>query len=113
MKPTSVPIEPAAPASQRESCSGSAATRPTGDNVTDLASRLRADQGRRWQSGEGVAAESYFAQFPELRSSTECAVDLVYSEFLIREELGEQPQPEEYLSRFPEFGTELRRQFAL
>jgi WD40 repeat protein len=74
---------------------------------------LRADQGRRWQRGERLPAEAYLAQLPPLRADAETAVDLIYSEVLLREGLGESPRPEEYLRRFPEFAAQLRSQFEL
>lgn len=79
----------------------------------ELAAQLRADLCERWHRGERVAVESYLDRHSDLQSAIEYAVDLVYSEFLIREELGEQPKPDEYLERFPQFGPQLRRQFKL
>src|SRR5262249_12422833 len=38
---------------------------------------------------------------------------LAYGEFLLRKRLGEQPRPEEYLTRFPEYAGQLRLQFEL
>ncbi len=40
-------------------------------------------------------------------------IDLIYQEFLLRHRLGYKPDPEEYLSRFPEHAEELRKQFEL
>jgi WD40 repeat protein/serine/threonine protein kinase len=88
---------------------------PTSHGVPaeELAQQLRADQYERWHRGERVAAESYLDRHPDLQLAAEHAVDLVYSEFLLREELGEKPAPDEYLNRFPQFGDQLRRQFEL
>jgi WD40 repeat protein len=81
--------------------------------ATQLAALLRADQCERWQAGDRVRAESYLEKFPAIGTASVYAVDLVYSEFLLREELGDSPAPAEYLLRFPQFAEQLERQFAL
>jgi WD40 repeat protein len=82
------------------------------DRLTWLA-QLRADQDRRWRRGERVPAERYLARLRGLAADAEAAVDLIFSEFLLREALGEAPRPEEYLARFPAHAEPLRRQFDL
>ncbi len=79
----------------------------------ELADWLRADQVRRWQQGDHVTAESILEQYPTLSLAVEHAVDLIYSEFILREKLGDRPRPEEYLCRFPQFSEQLQRQFLL
>ncbi len=74
---------------------------------------LRRDQARRWQQGDRVLVEAYLEQRPALRDDPELVLDLIYSEILLREELGECPRPEEYFRRFPQFETPLRLQFCL
>jgi tetratricopeptide (TPR) repeat protein len=74
-----------------------------------IAAVLRVDQEERWRRSERVPAESYFQHYPELRSDTLTGSELVYSEFQLRSQLGESPSVEEYLSRFPEMGTDLKR----
>lgn len=96
-----------------EPCDHPLAARATDLAPAQLAAELRADQCERWQAGDRVTAESYFEQYPALGSEAEYAVDLVYSEYLLREELGEAPVPDEYLRRFPQFAPQLERQFAL
>src|SRR5262245_51177102 len=116
MKPSDVGIEPIVTGPTPDSGRGTAIGQGSfsdNDEIAGLTSRLRAEQSQRWQAGESIGAESYFSQYPALRSATEYAVDLIYSEFLVREELGQQPRPEEYLQRFPEFRNELQRQFSL
>jgi hypothetical protein len=83
-----------------------------GDRLAWLA-RLRADQDRRWRRGERVPAEHYLARLPGLAADGEAVVDLAFSEFLLREALGEAPHAEEYLTRFPAHAEALRRQFDL
>jgi WD40 repeat protein/serine/threonine protein kinase len=74
---------------------------------------LRHDQQRRWREGERIPVEAYLARYPELKADAESLLDLVYSEIVVREALGERPAAEEYVQRFPEFGPQLERQFAL
>jgi serine/threonine-protein kinase len=84
--------------------------------VTDAAvflAVLRVDQSERFRMGEWVKAETYLAAFPAVRDDPELTVDLVFAEFLLREEAGQAPADEEYLRRFPAHAEELRLQLEL
>src|SRR5262249_44320555 len=74
---------------------------------------LRADQRRRWGRGERAGAELYFERFPAVAADAELAVDLIYTEALLRAALGERPTAQEYAARFPRHADALRRQFLL
>jgi len=74
---------------------------------------LREDQVRRWQIGERVTVEAYLQHLSELAEAPDILIDLIYGEFLLREEAGERPQADEYLQRFPAQAEALRRQFAV
>ncbi len=74
---------------------------------------LRDDQRRRWLAGDRHPAEACLEQRPTLAADAEAAIDLIYSEFLLREELGERPSAEEYLRRFPHLAAGLQRQLDL
>jgi tRNA A-37 threonylcarbamoyl transferase component Bud32 len=76
----------------------------------DLAAVLRVDQRQRWLVGERPTAESYLRDHPGAGADGEAALDLIYGEFLLREELGEAPVLAEYLRRFPEHAAPLRIQ---
>jgi WD40 repeat protein len=78
----------------------------------ELVGVLRVDQRERWQVGERVPAEAYLRRYP-LEGETEAVVELVYGEYLLREELGEAPTLEEYRWRFPAFADRLRQQIDL
>jgi WD40 repeat protein/tRNA A-37 threonylcarbamoyl transferase component Bud32 len=80
-------------------------------SAADLAAAALADLTERWRRGERVWAEAYLERLPALRSSTECVLDLIYGEILVREELGEAPEVAEYIRRFPQHEPALRRQF--
>jgi eukaryotic-like serine/threonine-protein kinase len=84
-------------------------------NMTDirLVDVLCADQLRRWRAGERVPVEAYLKLHPTLRENDESLFELIYGEFLVREALGEVPQIEEFLGRFPQFAERLRRQLQL
>ena len=74
---------------------------------------LRAEQRQRWRAGERPLAESYLDRHPELRADPEAAVDLIFNEFLLREQLGESPSIEEYRQRFPEHAKTLLAQIEM
>lgn len=77
---------------------------------SQIVSVLCIDQWKRWQLGEHVPAEEHLGMHPDLNGTDE-AVDLIFGEFLLREELEEAPKIEEYLKRFPQYETQLRKQF--
>jgi serine/threonine protein kinase/WD40 repeat protein len=78
---------------------------------SEMAAVLRVDQSARWQKGERVAVESYLQEFAAVAADPEAALDVVYGEFLVREELGDGPTAAEYLTRFPALAGQLRLQF--
>ena len=71
---------------------------------------LLADQRERWQAGERVPAEWYLGRFPDFAEDDDLAIDLVFSEYLLREEAGEAPDLAEYAARFPRFASVLALQ---
>jgi WD40 repeat protein len=73
---------------------------------------LAVDQRERWQAGEKVPVEAYRQRFGTLLAREDDLLDLVYHEFLLREELGEQPCPQEYEARFPHLAEQFRLQLA-
>jgi hypothetical protein len=82
-------------------------------SVAEVAPVLAVDQRQRWQQGERVPAEAYLQHHPVLQAEAERALELVYGEFLLREELGEAPVLAEYLQRFPQYAARLRQQVDL
>ena len=65
-----------------------------------LAAVLRVDQRERWRGGERVTARpTTSATSPRCGDDPEAAFEVIYGEFLLREELGEAPDAEEYLRR--------------
>jgi tRNA A-37 threonylcarbamoyl transferase component Bud32 len=74
---------------------------------------LRCDQHERWRQGERMPAETYVQQYRLLREDPDAGLLLVYSEFALRQELGEAATLEEYLERFPEHAEGLRQQYEM
>jgi serine/threonine protein kinase len=70
-----------------------------------------AELDRRLRAGESCRAEHFFAQAPLLASREDWAVELIYTEFVSREELGLRPTPEEFYARFGCWKARLCRQF--
>ena len=84
-----------------------------GLSPTRLAATLRVDQRERWAIGERVPAADYLREFPALRDDPEAALEVIYGEFLLREELGEAPEVGEYLRGHPEYSEQLAIQVDL
>ncbi len=70
------------------------------------------DQRRRWQRGERVTVEAYLAALPA-PAPPDLVVDLVYGEFVLRQEAGDEPAVQEYLDRFPDRAPAIRRQLGI
>jgi eukaryotic-like serine/threonine-protein kinase len=76
----------------------------------ELVERICVDQVRRWRAGQLVPAESYLARYPGLRDDNKAVFELIYGEYLLREERGERPSAAELRWRFPDFVDQLRHQ---
>jgi serine/threonine protein kinase len=79
----------------------------------DVASVVAIDQYERWLAGDRVRAEAYVALLPSGEGRDQAACDVVYGEYLLREQLGESPSPDEYRHRFPDLAGALDRQLDL
>jgi hypothetical protein len=76
-----------------------------------LVKALCRQQQQCWQRGERPLAETFLEQYPTLAGDPTCAVELIFQEFLLREQLGEAPRPEEFIQRFPQFAQQLQLVF--
>ena len=65
----------------------------------------------RLLDGEDLRAESILARFPAVAADEEAALDLIYSEFVVRQRRGEHPAETDWYRRFPEKQEQLRRLF--
>jgi serine/threonine protein kinase len=95
--PGSLPPEPALPGNLRRG---------------ELAALIRAEQQQRWLRGEQVLVEEYLRQHPALLASPEDVVDLVYHEMVLRQQISEPIDLDDYLRRFPAHAEQIRRQWA-
>src|SRR5262245_65132514 len=66
--------------------------------VRRSASPLVRDQQRRWEAGDPVPVEFYLRQQPNLRSDCEALLDLICSEWALREQHGDSLDIEEYVA---------------
>jgi hypothetical protein len=82
-------------------------------NPPQLAAVLLVDLRQRWQGGERLGAEEHLRAYPALRQDPEAALDLIYGEYLLRQEHGETPNLSEFGQRFPEHAKNLRVQIEL
>ena len=72
-----------------------------------------AEMERRLCAGENCTAESLLASHSQLASDTDAALEVIYTEFVAREHLGQQPVPAEFCQRFPQFRDELEKLFQI
>jgi eukaryotic-like serine/threonine-protein kinase len=70
-----------------------------------LGSRLVGEMATAWRRGERPTAEAFLDRHPEL--SEEAALRLIYEEFCLRQEAGQEVAPVEVAGRFPAFRAEL------
>jgi serine/threonine protein kinase len=78
--------------------------------VSELAVVVRVDLRQRLRRGEQVGANEYLTRFPQLLADAALAVDLIYTEFLVREELGESLELSHLQEQFPQYADELTAQ---
>jgi serine/threonine-protein kinase len=76
----------------------------------DIAAIVAIDQYERWRIGERIPAEDYLPLLGAGPSLEEAGCDIVYGEYLLREQLGEKPDIAEYKDRFPAYASALSRQ---
>jgi len=70
---------------------------------------LCVDQQQRWRTSERIPAETYLSMDPALTGAWADAFELVFAEFRLRQELGENPTVEEFAQRFPRYAGRLQR----
>jgi len=66
-----------------------------------------------WHAGHRLTVETYLQHIPALQQRPEVLLDLIYSEWLLREQFGPRPTLEEYRGRFPGLAEKLGRLLAL
>lgn len=82
--------------------------------VSDATLRqLCAELERRLRAGEAGSAEAVIASHPGLDKDADAALEIIYTEFVAREQLGQRPRPDEFLTRFPEWHEGLAELFQI
>ncbi len=79
----------------------------------ELATLIRIDIAARWNRSDRRRPEEYFELFSTVASDAELAVDIIYTEYIAREQSGERPRLAEYQQRFPVFANVLAKQIGL
>src|SRR5689334_5536592 len=64
---------------------------------------------RRLRAGERYRTEDCLAAHPVLAADSDATLELLYFEYVLREELGEKVAAEEWYRRFPEQQTSLEK----
>ncbi len=82
------------------------------DGVRESLDRLLDRQRDLWQNGQRPTVEELL-QGSGLDRDHEAQLDLVYGEVVVREELGERPDLDEYLQRYPELADDLKLHFEI
>jgi predicted Ser/Thr protein kinase len=68
-----------------------------------------AELSQRLRAGEDCRAERLLDAYPQLSSNPSHILELILSEFFLRRELGQQPNPSHWLERFPQWREDLLR----
>jgi tetratricopeptide (TPR) repeat protein/tRNA A-37 threonylcarbamoyl transferase component Bud32 len=79
-----------------------------------LARQLReacSELERHLRAGSGRRVEDLLSAYPEVASDANAALELIYTEFVVREQLGQQPSPAEWFARFPQWREDLQQLF--
>ena len=71
--------------------------------------KLCVDLERRLRAGERRVSEKLLSQNPQFGENDDAAIELIYREFLVLQELSEPAKPEEFLARFAKWRDRLRR----
>ncbi len=81
------------------------------DDVERHLRQACAELERRLRAGEPCAAEDWLVTSAVLAFHFEAALELVYAEFVVREQLGQRPAPEAWYARFPQWRRDLEQLF--
>src|SRR5262245_51956504 len=84
------------------------------EQASDLVLREAcAELERRLAAGDSYGADSVFASNPGLSNDADAALEVVYTEFVARERLGQRPAPAEFCARFPQWREGLEQLFQI
>jgi eukaryotic-like serine/threonine-protein kinase len=80
--------------------------------ATDLR-QICAELERCLNAGQASSAEAVLAEHPDLSGDVDAALELIYTEFVTRELLGQRPTPDRYYATFPQWRDELEQLFQI
>ncbi len=79
---------------------------------SSLAAQRACDElSRKLRAGHDCRAEDFLKDQPAIGDDPDAVLELLYTEFIVREQLGQQPQPQAWLDRFPQWRHELSQVF--
>ena len=78
-----------------------------------LAALIRIDLITRWRRNDQRSAETYLENFRSVAQIAELAIDIIYAEYLVREQVGPPPDLGEFQRRFPRYAEVLVEQINL
>lgn len=67
----------------------------------------------RWAAGDRPLCDEYLEKLPDSSEKSDSAVDLIYSEYLLRKQYGLDASVEMLANRFPEYSDAIQRQLEL
>jgi WD40 repeat protein/Flp pilus assembly protein TadD len=82
-----------------------------GPTLGPALSRALEDLEKRIRLGQRQSCESILAAYPEVATNKDALLELVYTEHVVRQELGDEAPIEEWLDRFPQWRDDLRDLF--
>jgi serine/threonine protein kinase/tetratricopeptide (TPR) repeat protein len=80
---------------------------PTQQQLAQAVAELR----QQLRSGASCRAEDLLAAYPAVGADGDAALELIYTEFVVREQLGQQPRKADWLARFPQWRDDLGELF--
>ena len=86
-------------------------SKPMESDAASLVVELRERQRQSWSRGERLLVETMLDSHPALRKEEDCITELLYAEYLLREQMEGAPNPQEYFGRFPAYESRLQRLF--
>jgi len=81
--------------------------------AADICAILCLDLRENWRRKERIAAEAYLAKCPQVAGDTELALDVIFTEYLVREAFGESSMIAEFQLRFPAYREALAAQVGM
>jgi WD40 repeat protein/serine/threonine protein kinase len=70
-----------------------------------------AELQRLLRAGAPCRVEDLLAAYPAVAADANSALELIYTEFVVRDQLGQQPQTTDWLARFPQWRDDLAQLF--